>query len=63
MVSSAGGTSIFQPTHGHDEEITHAAVTALVAKIEGNPFSDWTSLMTQVVRAAMECQGMSRVNA
>lgn len=37
--------------------MTHAAVTALVAKIDGNPFSEWTSLMTQVVRAAMDCQG------
>ncbi|KAI0685318.1 hypothetical protein BC835DRAFT_1421336 [Cytidiella melzeri] len=40
-------------------EIAHAAVTALVAKIDGNLFSDWTSLMTQVVRAAMDCQGVS----
>ncbi|KAI0698464.1 hypothetical protein BC835DRAFT_1413050 [Cytidiella melzeri] len=40
-------------------ENTHAAVTALVAKIDGNPFSEWTSLMTQVVRAAMDCQGVS----
>ena len=38
-------------------DITHAAVTALVAKIDGNPFSDWTNLMTQVVQAAMDCQG------
>ncbi|KAI0694216.1 hypothetical protein BC835DRAFT_1533943 [Cytidiella melzeri] len=40
-------------------EITHAAVTALVAKIDGNPFSEWTSLMTQVVRAAMDCQAFT----
>lgn len=45
----------------HSTEITHAAVTTLVSKIEGNPFSDWTSLMSQVVCAAMECQGMSRL--
>ncbi|KAI0088830.1 hypothetical protein BDY19DRAFT_149916 [Irpex rosettiformis] len=40
-------------------DITHAAVTTLVAKIDGNPFSDWTSLMTQVVRAAMDCQAFT----
>ncbi|KAI0341472.1 hypothetical protein BDW22DRAFT_308583 [Trametopsis cervina] len=40
-------------------EITHAAVTVLVAKIEGNPFSDWNGLMTQVVRAAMDCQAFT----
>ncbi|KAI0684121.1 hypothetical protein BC835DRAFT_1293918 [Cytidiella melzeri] len=40
-------------------EITHTAVTALVAKIDGNLFYDWTSLMTQVVRTAMDCQGVS----
>lgn len=39
-------------------EITHTAVQVLVARIEDNPFSEWTNLMTQVVRAAMDCQGM-----
>ncbi len=34
-----------------------AAVQVLMTRIEDNPFSEWTSLLTQLVRAAMDCQG------
>ncbi|EMD31900.1 hypothetical protein CERSUDRAFT_119204 [Gelatoporia subvermispora B] len=40
-------------------EITYAAVQVLLARIEENPLSDWTSLMSQLVRAAMNCQAFT----
>lgn len=35
-----------------------AAVKVLMAQIEENPLSDSTTLMTQVVRSALNCQGV-----
>ena len=35
-----------------------AAVQVLLARVADNPLSDWTSLISQVVRAAMDCQGL-----
>ncbi|KAI0938770.1 hypothetical protein AcV5_000379 [Taiwanofungus camphoratus] len=40
-------------------EVTYAAVQVLLLRIEENPLSDWTTVMTQVVRAAMDCQAFT----
>ncbi|CCM05864.1 uncharacterized protein FIBRA_08100 [Fibroporia radiculosa] len=40
-------------------DITHAALQVLLARNEENTLSDWTSLTTQVVRAAMDCQAFT----
>ncbi|KAI8986901.1 hypothetical protein BD414DRAFT_487416 [Trametes punicea] len=40
-------------------EITYAAVQILMSRIEENPFSDWATLSTQIVRAALDCQAFT----
>lgn len=40
-------------------EVTHAAVEALLARIEDSPFSDWANLAAELVRAAMDCQAFT----
>ncbi|KAI0674379.1 hypothetical protein C8Q78DRAFT_1014437 [Trametes maxima] len=40
-------------------EITYAAVQILMTRIEENPLSDWASLLTQIVRAALDCQAFT----
>ncbi|GBE87667.1 hypothetical protein SCP_1103440 [Sparassis crispa] len=40
-------------------EITYAAVQVLLVRIEENPLSDWTTLMGELVRAAMDCQAFT----
>ncbi|EKM56936.1 uncharacterized protein PHACADRAFT_183503 [Phanerochaete carnosa HHB-10118-sp] len=40
-------------------EVTHAAVEALLARIEDSPFSDWANLAAELVRAAMSCQAFT----
>lgn len=37
--------------------IITAAVQILMARIEENPLSDWATLLKQIVRAALDCQG------
>ena len=43
----------------HLANILLAAVQILMARIEENPLSDWANLATQIVRAALDCQGRS----
>ena len=44
------------------DDLDVAAVQILMAQIEDNPLSDATTLMTQTVRAAMDCQGTSPID-
>ncbi|KZT10477.1 uncharacterized protein LAESUDRAFT_644997 [Laetiporus sulphureus 93-53] len=37
----------------------YAAVQVLLVRVEENPLSDWTTLMTEIVRAAMDCQAFT----
>ena len=39
-------------------EITEAAVEVLMTQVEDNPFSEWAALAAELVRAAMNCQGL-----
>jgi len=52
---------VFWPSTLRDKlyEITYSAVQVLFVRNEENPLSDWASLITQVVRAAMECQAFT----
>ncbi|THH32550.1 hypothetical protein EUX98_g1634 [Antrodiella citrinella] len=40
-------------------DVTFAAVQVLLAHVEENPFSDWTGLLAQLVRAAMDCHAFT----
>ncbi|OCH93331.1 hypothetical protein OBBRIDRAFT_725078 [Obba rivulosa] len=44
---------------GSLRDMLYAAVQVLLARIEENPLSDWTSLISQLVRAAMDCQAFT----
>lgn len=40
-------------------DVLLAAVQVLLSRFEENPLGEWSALLTQVVRAAMHCQGQS----
>ncbi|OSX63296.1 hypothetical protein POSPLADRAFT_1073992 [Postia placenta MAD-698-R-SB12] len=40
-------------------DITYTAVNILLERIEENPFSEWAPLISDVVRAALECQAFT----
>ncbi|PCH45064.1 hypothetical protein WOLCODRAFT_133474 [Wolfiporia cocos MD-104 SS10] len=40
-------------------DMLYAAVHILLVRINDNPISDWAALMTQLVRAAMDCQAFT----
>ncbi|KAJ3558259.1 hypothetical protein NM688_g1028 [Phlebia brevispora] len=40
-------------------DITYAAVQVLMTRIEENPFSEWTNLLTELVRASMDCHAFT----
>ncbi|KAL1943938.1 hypothetical protein VTO73DRAFT_3756 [Trametes versicolor] len=40
-------------------EITHTAVQILMTRIEENPLSDWANPLSQIVRAALDCQAFT----
>ncbi|KAI0646377.1 hypothetical protein C8Q79DRAFT_962291 [Trametes meyenii] len=52
---------VFWSGHLRDSlyEITFAAVQILMTRIEENPLSDWATLLTQIVRAALDCQAFT----
>ncbi|KAH9831159.1 uncharacterized protein C8Q71DRAFT_861894 [Rhodofomes roseus] len=52
---------VFWPSTLRDKlyEITYSAVQVLLVRNEDNPLSDWAALITQVVRAAMDCQAFT----
>ncbi|KAI0076516.1 hypothetical protein K474DRAFT_1708111 [Panus rudis PR-1116 ss-1] len=40
-------------------DVTYAAVQVLLTRIEDNPFSEWATILAQLVRCAMECQAFT----
>lgn len=38
-------------------DVTFTAVQVLLKRVEDNPFSEWTALLTQLIRAAIDCHG------
>ncbi|KZT68951.1 hypothetical protein DAEQUDRAFT_307771 [Daedalea quercina L-15889] len=52
---------VFWPKTLRDKlyEITYSALQVLLVRNEENPLSDWATLITQVVRAAMDCQAFT----
>ncbi|KAI0372029.1 hypothetical protein BV20DRAFT_940669 [Pilatotrama ljubarskyi] len=44
---------------GNLRDSLYAAVQILMGRIEENPLSDWASLLTQIVRAALDCQAFT----
>ncbi|KAF7797063.1 hypothetical protein EIP86_008255 [Pleurotus ostreatoroseus] len=40
-------------------DVTYTAVEVLMTRIEDNPFSEWTGLLTELVRASMDCHAFT----
>ncbi|KAI0795443.1 hypothetical protein C8Q75DRAFT_803329 [Abortiporus biennis] len=40
-------------------EVTYSAVQVLLNRIEENPFSEWTNILANVIRAAMQCSAFT----
>ncbi|KAI0777753.1 hypothetical protein BD413DRAFT_468048 [Trametes elegans] len=44
---------------GNLRDSLYAAVQVLMTRIDENPLSDWANLLTQIVRAALDCQAFT----